>query len=106
MNNDLNNTALSTCRRCNRELSLEAFYINPRTNTSDCYCKECRRGISRKQHVTDKNKQNVNKTRKSPIIPLVEDRATRIALILNAQQVVNERIARKKRQDWERLDDE
>lgn len=106
MNNELNNTALSTCRRCNRELPLEAFYITPRTNTPDCYCKECRRGISRKQHVTDKNKQNVNKTRKSPIIPLVEDRATRIALILNAQQVVNERIARKKRQDWERLDGE
>ena len=38
-------TSSSICKSCKRELPLESFYMNKKTQSPDKYCKECRRLI-------------------------------------------------------------
>ena len=85
------------CGCCKRELPTEAFYMNKRTHKADGYCKECRKVNSRIRREQDKNSHIVNNLRKYPIITEIRDRQSRMTLILHAQQVVNESIARKRR---------
>ncbi len=91
------NNQTRICSRCHRELPLAAFYINKNTQHPDHYCKECRKTLSKSRN---KNTLIVN-DRSYPVITRIADRSLRITLILHALQVVNESVARKRKQQRE-----
>ena len=91
-------SAASICANCKRELSLDSFYVNKTTFCPDKYCKECRKSISRRQYCNDKRSLSALSERPScPVITQIEDRETRMQLILYALQVVRSLLERKKR---------
>lgn len=47
-------TSSSICKSCKRELPLESFYMNKKTQSPDKYCKECRKSLSRRQYGSGK----------------------------------------------------
>ena len=89
------------CGCCKRELPLDAFYFNTKKQRPDRYCKECRKASSRKQHRSDKYKQNVDISKEYPVITQIQDPEMRKQLILHALQVVEESIARKRKKERE-----
>lgn len=90
--------ATSICANCKRELPLDSFYVNKTTFCPDKYCKECRKSISRRQYCNGKRSLSALSERPSyPVITQIEDRETRMQLILHALQVVRSLLERKKR---------
>jgi len=85
------------CGKCHRKLPSEAFYFNKKSQTPDCYCKECRGECNRMVRKRNDHPQIVNKPRHYLVLTLVKNREQRLELILHARQVVNESIARKRR---------
>ena len=82
------------CSCCHRELPLAAFYIDKHTQHPDRYCKECRKAVSKTRH---KNTLIENE-RSYPVITRIADRELRMSLLLHALEVVNESVARKRKQ--------
>lgn len=94
--------ATSICANCKRELPLDSFYVNKTTLCPDKYCKECRKSISRRQYCNDKRSLSGLSDRPSyPVITQIEDRETRMQLILHALQVVRSLVERKKKRTLE-----
>ena len=92
-------TSSSLCKSCKRELPLESFYMNKKTQSPDKYCKECRKSLSRRQYGSGKKLPHCSLSggRVSyPVITQTEDRETRLRLILHALQVVRLSMERKK----------
>ena len=84
-------TSSSICKSCKRELPLESFYMNKKTQSPDKYCKECRKSLSRRQYGSGKKLPHCSLSggRVSyPVITQTEDRETRLRLILHALEVV------------------
>ena len=84
-------TSSSICKSCKRELPLESFYMNKKT--------ECRKSLSRRQYGSGKKLPHCSLSggRVSyPVITQTEDRETRLRLILHAPQVVRLSMERKK----------
>lgn len=78
------------CKHCLRSLPETEFYrMGQRL---DCYCKTCRRDISRKRRAGKVSGRAVA----YPVITQLTDRRERIALILHAKQVVRESMRRKR----------
>jgi hypothetical protein len=90
-------TTTHICGRCKCELPLEEFYINKKSQRPDNYCKECRKETSRTQRKNSKASNSVEETRKYPVITEIQDRESRMKLIMHALEVVRESIARKRR---------
>ena len=92
-------TSSSICKSCKRELPLESFYMNKKTQSPDKYCKECRKSLSRRQYGSGKKLPHCSLSggRVSyPVITQTEDRETRLRLILHALEVVRLSMDRKK----------
>lgn len=83
-----------TCGCCHKELPIEAFYLNKRTQHADSYCKECRKSATNNRY---RNRKYANSQYGYPVITQVTDPALRLSLILHAWQTVNESIARKRK---------
>ncbi|MDE6821124.1 hypothetical protein [Bacteroides acidifaciens] len=92
-------TATVICKNCKRELPLESFYMNKTTQCPDKYCKECRKSLSRRHYLSGKKLPCINLSGRLPypVITQIEDRGTRIRLILHALQVVHLSMERKKK---------
>lgn len=92
-------TATVICKNCKRELPLESFYVNKTTQCPDKYCKECRKSLSRRQYSNGKkfSRTVLSARLPYPVITQVEDRDTRIQLILHALQIVHLSMERKKK---------
>lgn len=92
-------TATVICKNCKRELSLEFFYVNKATQCPDKYCKECRKSLSRRQYISGKKLPGIALSGRLPypVITQIEDRDTRVQLILHALQIVHFSMERKKR---------
>lgn len=89
--------ATSICKNCKRELLLEFFYVNKTTQCPDKYCKECRKSLSRRQYNNGKRSLTALPERPPyPVITQIEDRETRMHLILHALQEVRLHLERKK----------
>lgn len=94
-------TSSSICKSCKRELPLESFYMNKKTQSPDKYCKECRKSLSRRQYGSGKKLPHCSLSggRVSyPVITQTEDRETRLRLILHALEVVRLSMERKRRE--------
>ncbi len=85
------------CGRCKCELPLEEFYINKKSQRPDNYCKECRKETSRTQRKNSKHSHSVENTRNYPVITEIQDRESRMKLIMHALEVVRQSIERKRR---------
>ena len=92
-------TATVICKNCNRELSLEFFYVNKTTHCPDKYCKECRKSLSRRQYSNGKKcfRTALSERLPYPVITQIEDRGTRSQLILHALQIGHRSRERKKK---------
>ena len=86
--------SIRTCPSCLRELHVEDFYINRKTQAPDYICKDCRSAANKKRYL---NSLPVNEARTYPVITDTQDRALRMELLLRARRLVNESIARKRR---------
>lgn len=91
-------TATVICKNCRRELPLELFYVNKTTQCPDRYCKECRKSLSRRQYSSGKklSRTVLSDRLPYPVITQIEDRETRIELILHALEIVRLSMERKK----------
>ena len=76
-------TTTHICGRCKCELPLEEFYINKKSQRPDNYCKECRKETSRTQRKNSKASNSVEETRKYPVITEIQDRESRMKLIMH-----------------------
>ena len=92
-------TSSSICKSCKRELPLESFYMNKKTQSPDKYCKECRKANTRKRRDLRRCTSFENKPVSYPVITEVKDPALRMLLILHARQVVAESISRKQERE-------
>lgn len=91
------------CGRCKRSLPLEEFYLIRTDGHADCYCKSCRRTISREQRKNDLYANFVDKKPSYPVITaLPDDREMRLALINKALGRVRKIIEQKREKEKEK----
>ena len=93
------------CGNCKQELPIQAFYISPRTERPDNYCKECRKKISREQRKNNQSIQTVENRRDYPVITEIKDNEQRKQLLRHSLQIVAENIERKRKKYWEEKDE-
>lgn len=91
-------SSLRCCRKCGRQLPCEAFYYVKQAHRLDSHCKECRilSGRLRRKQLSLPVADEGSAASGRLSIPLVEDRARRIALIRRAKRIVGERIRLKR----------
>lgn len=113
--NTFENQPHRICGHCQKELPLEAFYMNTKTQKPDGYCKECRKAANGKRRTLKKRADHIGKTAETinevsrkhyPLITQTEDREMRRALITHAQWVVSESMKRKAEKRWAEADNE
>lgn len=91
------------CGRCKSSLPLEEFYLIGTDGHADCYCKSCRRTISREQRKNDLYAQFVDKKPSYPVITaLTDDREMRLVLINKALGQVRKSIEQKREKEKEK----
>lgn len=94
---------LRICGRCKRSLPLEEFYLVGADGHADCYCKSCRRSISREQRKNDLYAQFIDKKPSYPVITaLPDDREMRLDLINKALGHVRKIIVQKREKEKEK----
>lgn len=94
-------TTTHVCGCCKQELPVESFYFIKKSQQLDSYCKKCRKATSSNQRNKTNSLYFANRKRKHPVITDIKDRELRITLIIQAQQVVNESIERKRKKSLE-----
>lgn len=95
-------SATRICTRCGRQLPTDDFYIRDRRHTSDSYCKECRKASNRLRRKSKAHPPVLKEdTPGYIVITRVEQRETRLELIMHALQIVHERIARQREKTHE-----
>lgn len=86
----------SFCSHCQRELPLEFFYTNKRTQCPDRYCKECRKTISRQKYDHVRIQSVMSQKCSYPVITEISDRELRMKFIFHALHEVQQSIERRK----------
>lgn len=90
------------CGACGELLPVDSFYRTSTSGRLDSYCKDCRRDHSRQVRMkTRLESQAPDNKPERPLITQTQDRTLRMALVLQARQVVLDRIINKRRRELE-----